>query len=188
MKTLSRRTTGASLAATAALFGGLMVSLLAPRPAQAQAIYEPEQPFSVKIGAYFPADGDARQAGDDLQFMTEIQYRIESLSETNSTTVLSAAYTQRKNFSMAPLTIAQIFRNPNQKPGTGYYFGIGFGVYITKLRLPDTSGDTKNLVGGYFLGGINLGRTAFAEAKYHLVNTYDRKQIDGLQLSAGYRF
>ena len=155
---------------------------------KAQAQVGIEKPFSVQIGAYLPIDRHIRSGSDDALLMIEGRYTVQNLIDTNSTTVVSVGFTQAQDFLLVPITLAQIFRN-SPVPGTGYYYGFGLGIYIADADLPDTSGKTKNLFGGFLMVGTNLARgRMFAEAKYHIVNQYDTKQVDGLQISVGTRF
>jgi len=185
--------------------GTVAVAGSSARPAQAQITeLARDKPFAIKIGTYLPTDRFVRQASSDILLAVEAQYLLQ---ETNSNgrmasqTLINIGYAGRKRFAIAPITLSEIFRDPRQGPGRGYYLGFGFGVYITRLEVNDasddpadlnagsttTSGDTKNLIGGFVVGGLNIGN-GFVEAKYHVVNTYERKQVDGLQLTAGARF
>ena len=190
-----------SAAAAAAMLAAGLLGLGAARPAHAQNVPTPAraQPFAIKVGAYFPTDRDARRAGDDMLFAVEGQYTIAEQLLTDqlaARTVITAGFAGRGDFSVAPLTLGMIVRNANQPADRGVYYGGGLGLYITRLETraadldpndPGTSGRTKNLGGGYVVAGLNLG-AGFAEAKYHFVNTYDTKRVDGLQITAGLRF
>lgn len=188
-----------TLLAGAALFSGT-------RPAQAQQTeLARDKPFAVKVGTYLPSDKFVRQASSDILFAVEAQYLLQEINASNgrlsSQTLINIGYAGRKRFAIAPITLSEVFRDPRQGPDHGYYLGFGFGVYITRLEVNDasddsgdlnassttTSGDTKNLLGGFLLAGLNVGK-GFIEAKYHVVNTYENKQVDGLQLTAGARF
>lgn len=167
---------------------GALGMALASFGMKAQAQTGVEKPWSVQVGAYLPIDKHVRSASSDTLLMVEGRYTIQNLIESNSITVVSVGYTQGQDFLLAPITLAQIFRN-SPIPGTGYYYGGGLGFYIADLDAPDTSGRTKNLFGGYLLVGMNFAQgRGFAEAKYHIVNQYDTKQVDGLQISVGGRF
>ncbi len=195
-------------AGRAALIGTLLVGAAAvsgARPAQAQQTeLARNKPFALKVGTFLPADRFVRQASGHTLFAIEAQYLLQEINSGGrmaSQTLLSAGYAGRNRFAIAPITLSEIFHDPRQGPGRGYYLGFGVGVYITRLEVNDasddpgdlnagsttTSGDTKNLLGGFVVAGLNVGK-GFVEAKYHVVNTYERKQVDGLQLTAGARF
>ncbi len=178
------------------------------RPAHAQTQQTElarDKPFAIKVGTYLPADEFVRRASGHTLFAIEAQYLLQEINGSNgrlsSQTLINIGYAGRKRFAIAPITLSQTFRDPRQGPGRGYYLGFGFGIYITRLEVNDasdnegelnagsttTSGDTKNLLGGFLLAGLNVGK-GFVEAKYHVVNTYERKQVDGLQLTAGAHF
>ncbi len=167
---------------------GALLALAGSGGSGAQAQVGVERPLSVQAGVFLPIDRFVRAGSDDALLMVEVRYTVQNLITSNSITVLSAGYTRSQDFLMAPITLAQIFRN-SPIPGTGAYYGAGIGIYITDLDIPDTSGRTKNLFGGFLMAGMNFSQgRAFAEAKYHIVNQYDTKQVDGLQLSVGARF
>lgn len=195
-------------AGRAALMGTLLAGAAAfsgARPAQAQQTeLARSKPFAFKVGAFLPADEFVRRASGHTLFAVEAQYLLQDINSGGrmaSQTLINIGYAGRKNFAIAPITLSQIFRDPRQGPDRGYYVGFGFGVYITRLEVNDanddpgdlnvgsttTSGDTKNLIGGFVVAGLNVGK-GFVEAKYHVVNTYEHKQVDGLQLTAGARF
>jgi hypothetical protein len=197
----TRTVPGAARLAAAAAAVGLLGLNGAARPAHAQDVVTPPRarPFAIKVGAFFPADRDARRASDPIVFAIEGQYTLGEQLLTNelaAQTVITAGYAGRGDFSIAPFTLGMILRNPNQPVDRGFYYGGGLGLYVTKLETrtedldpndPGTSGRTKNLGGGYVMAGLNFGG-AFAEAKYHFINTYDTKRADGLQITAGVRF
>jgi hypothetical protein len=173
----------------AALLGGMALwSFGAAGAARAQEAGI--KPLAVKVGAYLPSDMDARSASSDILLMVEAEYTIQNIVESNyfSQVQVGIGYTERDELRIIPVTLSQVFRNSNAAPGAGYYVGIGLGVYFTELNLPDTSGETKSLFGGFVVGGLDFGGSLFAEAKYHVISRYDRKNVDGLQLAVGVRF
>lgn len=197
------RRRGAIAASAASLLLGAVAVTATVRPAYAQEVQE--KPFALKVGTFLPTNRYARRASSNALFAIEAQYTLQNLtygSRYTSKTLLSAAFAGRKDFSIAPITISQIFSTgAAAASGRGAYLGVGAGFYITRLEVSDlsedpgdapggsrtTSGNTKYLLGGFLVGGLNIGN-GFVEAKYHIVNTYERKRVDGLQLTAGTRF
>lgn len=171
----------AALAALALIFG-------AAESARAQS---PNiNPFSVKIGAFLPSKGETKDAGGSGMLMIEAEYKLPGFSEMNSDTVISIGYTDKSDFRLIPITISQIMRSPETTGRASYYYGLGLGIYATRLTIPGSSadGENKNLFGGFAVVGYDIKDDLFAEAKYHYVSKYNDKTVNGIQLALGYRF
>ena len=169
-------------AVTAAALGAVLWMGTAAARAQ-DAVSDP---FAVKVGAFLPADEDARNVSDDAIFILEAEYTVQNLLESNSVTVVGIGYAEKGGLRIMPITISQLFRD---RSGTSpYYYGIGLGDYITQLDAPGASGKTKHLFGGFVVAGMDLRGPLFVEAKYHLVARYDNKNVNGFQLTLGTRF
>ena len=157
--------------------------------AHAQAVpAEARKDFAAKIGVFVPARRDARKAGSTLNLYLEADATIQKLPALRSVTVLSVAYIGHDNFRMTPVTIGQIFRDPGNASGKDYYYGLGLGIYPTRLEGFGASGDNKNLFGGYVVVGLDLTPRIFLEGKYHYISKYDSKFVGGTVVSVGTRF
>lgn len=148
-----------------------------------------QKPLALKIGLFIPSNNDARASGiGDRILAIEADYTVQTLLDSNSISVASIGLIQKDDLRILPVTISQVFRDPGNSSGNDYYYGFGIGIYATSLKLPDTSGETKNLFGGFIVVGMDLGQSVFVEGKYHYISKYDNKFIGGLQLSVGGRF
>lgn len=178
--------TAAAVAALALWGGGA-----AGTAARAQVLGGPTvpKPFALKLGSYIPTGSEARKAGGSGMLLLEADYTIQNLIDSNSQTVVSIGVTGRDDLYMIPFTVSQVFRDrDNTIGGRGVYYGAGLGVYVVKLDLPDTSDETKNLLGGFLMAGLDLQQNLFAEVRYHYIANYDKKNINGFQLTVGTRF
>jgi hypothetical protein len=174
---------------TAALCG--MIGLAAVGTSHAQAIGDntADKKFAAKIGAFFPSGKDVRLAADNTNLALEADYRLQVLPASNSVTLATIGYIRgNDDFQMVPITVSQVFRDPNNTARSSYYYGFGLGIYATKLNTPDTSGQTKGLFGGFLVAGIEGRGPLFGEVKYHYISKYDNKFVGGLQTSVGFRF
>lgn len=149
-----------------------------------------ENPFAVKLGGFVPSSVDARRASSDVLFAAEVEYTIQSLfgSNRSSYTTVAIGYTKQEDLRIIPFTLNQIFKDPGNVSGVGYYYGGGIGLYSVDLDRPDTSGKTKTLFGLNAVAGIDLTKNWLIEAKYHYPFDYDNKFVGGFQIMAGYRF
>ncbi len=180
-----KTTTIAGLAAV----GALCAFIGAPNAAHAQAVPETaRKDFAAKIGVYIPDNVNVRQAGTTLNLYLEGDAVIQKLPQLKSVSIFSIGYVEHDNFRMMPLTIGQIFRDPGNASGKDYYYGLGLGIYPTRIQGFGTSGDNKNLFGGYGVIGIDVTPRFFAEAKYHYISKYDDKFVGGLLFAIGTRF
>jgi hypothetical protein len=181
--------------ARTATLAALAAFALAGASTQARAQYVDEaarKPFAFRVGDYLPTYKETRQIGGTHNLALEFDYIAQRIPESSAVSVVSVGYIERENFRMIPLTIGLIFRDPgtgrNNLLGVPYYYGVGGGLYLTRMTAPDTDGRNKYIFGGYAVGGLDLTPTLFTEAKYHYVSRYDRKWPGGLQLSVGVRF
>lgn len=157
--------------------------------AHAQAVPDAaRKPYAVKLGAFIPTNITTRQAGSTLNLYLEADATIQRQPELRSVSVFSIGYVEHDNFRMMPLTIGQIFRDPGNSSGKDYYYGLGIGIYPTRIQGFGTSGQNKNLLGGYGVIGMEITPRIFAEAKYHYISKYDSKFVGGLIFAVGTRF
>lgn len=185
----SGRSAGMSWASALCAGATLASCLAGATPARAQAIAPGDtRDFSVKLGTYLPLNRDTRRAGAVAIPMVEIDYTIQKFPESHFSSLLSVGFLDHASFRMMPITVSQVYRDPANASGFDYYYGVGVGLYNTRLRLADTDNRSKYLFGGFVVTGIDVTRTVFLEAKYHLISHYDRKDVSGLQASVGLRF
>ena len=175
----------AGAAAVAACAIGIMGSGAAHAQASPDAA---RKDFAAKIGVFVPAERDARRAGSTLNFYVEADATIQKLPALRSVSVLSVGYFDHQNFRMMPITIGQIFRDPNNASGKDYYYGLGLGIYPTRIEGFGTSSNNKNLFGGYIVLGLDVTPRIFVEGKYHYISKYDSKFVGGTVIAVGARF
>lgn len=142
---------------------------------------------ALKLGAFFPEGADARRVGGKEIVSVEGDYVLQHIAETNTTSILSVGFSERDSLRVLPITITQITRDARRASAYDVYYGYGVGLYSVRLDTAETSGRNKTLFGGLIAAGINLSEKVFAEAKYHFVSRYDRKEVGGLQLMVGLR-
>lgn len=173
----------------AALCGTIGIAAAGTAHAQLETNTPANKEFALKIGLFAPSGRDVRRYAQNLNFAIEGDYRIQVLPSSNSVSLLSIGYiSSNDDFQMVPITISQIFRDPNNTASSSYYYGLGVGIYATKLNAPDTSGQTKGLFGGFLVAGIEGRGPLFGEVKYHYISKYDNKFVGGFQTMVGYRF
>jgi hypothetical protein len=188
-RTMTLRTAASRMAAALGAGAFALAALAGGTSARAQAIAPGDQrDFSIKAGIYIPSQSQVRSASSAAIPMFEGDYMIQKFPESHFNSLLSVGYLEHARFRMIPITVSQIYRDPNNASGVNYYYGVGVGIYETRLGLVDTSNRTKGLFGGFIVTGLDLTKTVFAEAKYHLISHYDNKNVGGFQLSAGLRF
>ena len=107
----------------------------------------------------------------------------KQLPALRSVSVFSIGYIEHDNFRMMPLTIGQIVRDPGNASGKDYYYGLGVGIYPTRIQGFGTSGENKNLFGGYAVIGLDVHTAHFRRSQIPL-HFQVRRQICG---RLGYR-
>ncbi|GAB4455904.1 MAG: hypothetical protein OHK0029_12850 [Armatimonadaceae bacterium] len=173
------------------LSGGLtaLALLFMGSSAQAQVLDPVLLPdFAFRVGTYIPTDDDVRRAGGTHNLALEFDYIPQRFSQDNAYSVVSIGYIERDGFKLIPLTIAYIKRENSEYLRRPYYYGIGGGLYQTRVRAVDTSGENKWIPGGFVVAGVDLSPRLFGEIKYHYISRYDGKFVGGTQISAGIRF
>ncbi len=181
----------APLAGRAILSAGLAALALFAVSNAAHAQYispASRKPFAVTIGTFIPTDADVRRAGGTHNLAVGIDWTAQQIPERNAVSVLSLGYIERDGFKMIPATVSFIIRENSLDLGKGYYYGIGGGLYLTRVAATDTSGENKWIPGGFVVVGVDLTEKYFGELKYHYVNKYDGKFVGGAQVSVGLRF
>ncbi|MBC8102399.1 MAG: hypothetical protein H7Z41_07405 [Cytophagales bacterium] len=168
---------------------GGAISLIAAGVSHAQVTTSSpaNKPYAFKIGVFVPSGKDVRRSADDLNLALDADIRLQVLPGSNSVALFNIGYIRgNDDFQMVPITLSQVFRDPNSGAG-GYYYGYGLGIYATKLNAPDTSGKTKGLLGGFVVAGIEGRGPLFGELKYHYISKYDDKFVGGFQATVGIR-
>jgi hypothetical protein len=193
------RTTVAALAVTA-----LVMTLGGSANAQSTKV---ENPFRVKVGAFFPVDSDTQDAlgsnfisfglGYDFRQVytfrpTTLGFYADGFHRTRST---SAA---RSESTVLSLGLESRFALWNEPPSRDFnpYAGAGIGVYYTRFKQELSTGPvqsaTRTSVGGKFFIGTEAWGNWLAEAQFDFVphpSVFGEDQdLNGWQLRLGYRF
>lgn len=178
-------------AGRAILSAGLAALAVTAVSSAAQAQYispAARKPFAISIGTFIPSDDDVRKVGGTQNLAVGFDWIAQQIPERSAVSVLSLGYIERGGFKMIPATISYIIRETSTDLGKGYYYGIGGGLYLTRVAASDTSGENKWIPGGFVVVGLDLTEKFFGELKYHYVNKYDGKFVGGTQVSIGLRF
>jgi|GEM_PF-785287 hypothetical protein len=178
-------------AVKAMLCGGMLALALSVTgsAASAQTIDPPLRfDFGFRIGSYIPTESEIRQAGGTHNLTFDIDWVPEKFFDRRGFSVVSVGYYERDGFKMIPVTVGYMVRESSDFLGRTYYYGVGGGLYQTRVNLPDTSARNKWIPGGYAAVGVDLTRRIYLDLRYHYVARYDRKFVGGTQLSAGIRF
>lgn len=195
------RTTAAALAATALVMavGG---------SASAQNLDEkPDNPIRLKIGAFFPYDGDTRDslgsnfisfgAGYDLRRASSfrpmvLEAYVDGFQRSRTT---SAARSEATVIGAGLAARFSLYETP-PSPWFNPYVGAGLGVYYTRFKAELADGiegsATRTSVGGKFFLGAEVQKNWFGEAEFNFLphpSVLGNDQVlSGWQLRLGYRF
>lgn len=153
----------------------------------ANAQYEGTNNFSVRAGAFFPSDRDARNQSNTW-FTIGVEFRLGELNlgmeqdpASQSFYSVSADYYGSGDFSAVPILVNYI-GHTNQ-----FYYTVGAGVAFS--RQPVIGGTSDKAEFAYQLGvGYDFAESAtpfFAEARY-FGNANSR--LNGFALTVGIRF
>lgn len=181
LRTAGRVALAAGLAGLTLTFGATA--------AKAQPVTESSRyDWAVRLGTYIPTDDDVRRAGGTHNLAVEVDWVAQRLPGQQLTSILSLGYIERDGFKLIPATISLIRREYSDDLNKSYYYGFGGGLYQTRVRASDTSGENKWIPGGFIVMGVDLTDRYFGEFKYNYINKYDGKFVGGSQLSVGIRF
>jgi hypothetical protein len=151
------------------------------------------KPFRIKLGAFFPTDGDVRDSLGDVFFSYGVSY--DFLKTKTANPVIIGAYLDGYNKSKSGARINSIgigpslryYFNPVVANPTRVYAGAGIGPYFINTKGNGNSeNDTK--LGGKVYGGVEFGPGFFGEVDYTLIGESHGVNPSGFNLSVGYRF
>lgn len=181
LRKAGRATLVVGLAALALSFAGTKAHAQFVEPAS-------RYDFAVRVGTLIPGDDDVRRAGGTHNLALEVDWIAQRFPSQRLISTVSVGYIERDGFKLIPATIGLVRREYSEDLGKSYYYGFGGGLYQTRVRAADTSGENKWIPGGYFVTGVDLTPRVFGEFKYLYINKYDGKFVGGSQLSVGFRF
>lgn len=145
--------------------------------------------LSLKLGAFFPANGDARELGGDTQYVIGLDYLLPSASTSTSATSVFLDYLggSRNSASVHSTGVGIALRSK----GTGY-FGAGLGIYSTNVQFDNDADDpfssrSATGGGGKIFAGFELGSGVDLEFDYHLLPSAGRVNPSGAAIEVGLR-
>jgi len=151
-----------------------------------------QKPFTIKLGAFFPSDGDVRDAVGETFFSAGISYDFAKTQAVNPT--VFGAYVDyfgksdngiRLNvFAIGPQ--AKFYFSPATAPSK-FYGGVGVGYYSINARGGGAS-ETKGRIGGKLMLGYEFQGGFLAEADYNFISEVQGVNPSGAGLRLGYRF
>ncbi|MEO7718138.1 MAG: outer membrane beta-barrel protein [Capsulimonas sp.] len=170
----------------------LLASVLGTSAARAQDA-PVQKPISIKVGGYFPQDGDARKIGDTWLHVGGDYAFGKTDTESPLLKLGYLDYVGKEKDGVRGQYIGlgigvRAYANRATNSTVSPFYGAGVGVYFEQAK---GGGETKNKTG---LGlkasaGVELNQGAFVEVGY----TYLPEKIEGTDLSGftadlGYRF
>jgi len=152
------------------------------------------KPFRIKLGAFFPSDGDARDALGDVWFSYGVSYDVFKTKATNP--LIVSAYLDGYNKSKSGNRINMVsigpavryYFNPVVEAPTRFYGGAGLGAYFLNLKASDGESENKTKFGGKIFGGLEFGPGFFGEIDYTFISKIEDFNPGGFDLQIGYRF
>jgi hypothetical protein len=187
-----------NLFAVAAVIG-LGMGLTASAHAQATASSTPtgklQKPWRLKIGAFFPTDGDVKDSLGNTFFSYGVSYDfVKTQVETPITlgVYVDGATKSKDGGRLSYVGLgpsARYFFTPVVAP-VRFYGGAGLGPYFVTVK----AGDSKNKTafGGKLLAGVESNQGIFGELDYTFISSVsvggDDVKPSGFNLSVGYRF
>ncbi|MDX1932801.1 MAG: outer membrane beta-barrel protein [Capsulimonadales bacterium] len=178
----------------AAAVAGLVV--VASEQARAQDPVRPalpvDRPWRVKLGAFFPTNGDLTDVFGKTFFSYGASYDFGKTTAVNPIVYSGYFDGTTRSRSGARITYYSLgaqgryYFNPVVDP-VRTYAGGGLGIYLLNST---GSGDTDNdfRLGGKLLGGLEFNNGFFAEADYTLIGSVRGTTPNGFNVALGYRF
>ncbi len=178
----------------AALVGASVIGLGAPR-AHAQVsddTLKVQKPFTVKVGAFFPSDGDVRDAVGNTFLNLGVSYDFAKTQAVNPTVFgVYVDYFAKSDdgirlnvFAIGPQ--AKFYFSPATE-AQKFYGGVGVGYYSVNARGGGAS-ETKGRIGGKLMLGYEFAGGVLAEADYNFIGDVEGVNSSGAGLRLGYRF
>jgi opacity protein-like surface antigen len=163
-----------------------------------------EKPWRIKIGAFFPTDGDVKDAIGSTFLSYGVSYDFFKTNVANPITVgayIDGATNSKKNFGVTDrLTywgigpVGRYYFTPVTSP-VRIYGGAGVGAYFIDLKssvsvdgVTYSASDNKDRFGGKLLAGVESGQGLFGELDYTFISKIEDTNPGGWNLGVGYRF
>lgn len=156
--------------------------------------------ISLKVGGFFPSNGNATHNGGSTMLSAGLDYAVPSTT-ANGTTSLPSIYLDYNGgskdgghvdtYGLGFALRTQATKNPAAKLGLSPYVGIGVGYYEVQVKntnvTPSESGN-KGTIGGKAFVGLDLTDSFFVEANYQLISSEKGVNPSGFGAQVGVRF
>ncbi len=163
----------------------------------AQSTVEVQKPFSVKVGANFPSNSDARDVEGSTTISAGMDYAFVKTNEYNPT--LPSVYFDyagggknggHVNTFGLGVAVRQYTTAPsgNNERGVSPYIGAGIGAYVNDIKNRAGHSDTTTVLGGKVFGGVEFSGNAFVEANYQIIGGSNGVNPSGIGVQVGLRF
>lgn len=155
---------------------------------QASAQYVKPLGLSVRLGLFYPSNGDARDVEGQGWFSGGLEYKLGDLHfdsqnpNMSSSWSVSLDYYGKGSYSNAPLLVNYIARNG------AFYFGGGAGIGFGRVAIPNaaSNADTEfafQLSAGYDF--VKMQTPLFVELRYF---GSSESKLSGFGIYGGVRF
>jgi len=174
-----------------------VLGLGAATASHAQTTAEVQKPLSIKVGANFPSNSDARNVEGNTTISAGLDYAFVKTNQYNPT--LPSVYFDYAGGSKngghvntygLGVAVRQYTTAPsgNNERGVSPYIGAGIGAYFNNIK--NSSGDSGNntVFGGKVFGGVEFSGNAFVEANYQFIGASKGVNPSGLGVQVGLRF
>lgn len=150
-----------------------------------------QDPYSIKLGMFFPSNGDARSAGGSTQFSAGLDYALAKT--TSDTPALPSVYFDYEggasNGHIDSFGLGAAIRTLTTSADNRFtpYVGAGAGVYYEDGNHNGNS-DTNVGIGAKVFVGENIGQGLFVEGNYQFLPSTAGINPSGFGVQLGYRF
>lgn len=156
-----------------------------------------QKPISIKIGANFPTNSDARDVEGTTTLSAGLDYALTKTTENSPT--LPSVYLDYAGGSKngghvdtygLGLAVRQYTDTPSgaNERAVSPYVGAGIGAYVVDVKNSGLNSSTKTVLGGKVLAGLEFSGSYFVEANYSLIGSNKGVNPSGFGVQVGARF
>lgn len=152
-----------------------------------------QKPVSIKIGAFFPTDSNARDAVGNTWLTAGADYAFRKTDA--AAPVLPLVYVDYAGKNKNGITLSTVgvgvgvraYGNRATTTQVVPFYGAGIGAYFLHGSGGGTS-ENKTRLGGKVNAGVELNSGPFLEAAYTLTGKVQGDDLNGISVSIGDRF
>ncbi len=171
--------------AIVALAAMLALGVAGASSAQGWFNVQDTKPNTIKVGAFWPSDGDVRDATDSLWFGFGYERIINEMADTGAVITGEASWLVQSDLNIVPLTLN--WKNYGVGGGArSWYWGAGIGAYIVSADSGVAYNDVTRLGYNAFVG-VPINNMLDFELKYHYIKV-SGDNAGGLFATVGYKF